>query len=103
METTKGQKLLQTLIARSWEDENFKQELIANPVSVIEKITGKSISNDKKVFVIDQSNSDHVYINIPAKSNLDDLELTEDQLEAVAGGGPITEFAMALEMLLGIF
>ena len=28
-----------------------------------------------------------MYINIPAKLNLEDLELTEEQLEAVAGGG----------------
>ncbi len=86
METTKGQELLQTLITKSWEDESFKEKLIADPKEEIEKITGKSLSGDKKIFAVDQSNPDHVYINIPAKPDLEDVELTENQLEAVAGG-----------------
>ncbi len=88
METTKGQELLQTLITKAWEDETFKQELIASPEQVIEKITGKTYQKNstKKVFVVDQSNPDHIYINIPAKPNFDDKELNEGQLEAIAGG-----------------
>ncbi len=82
----KGQELLQTLITKAWEDANFKERLIANPKEEIERIIGKSLSDDKDVLVVDQSNPDHVYINIPAKPDFDNLELTEDQLEAIAGG-----------------
>lgn len=86
-EQEKGQEILNSIIAKSWEDESFKQELIASPIDTIKKFTGKeSLSEDKKVFVVDQSNPDYIYINIPAKPNLDDVELTEDQLEAVSGG-----------------
>ena len=41
-----------------------------------------------KTFVVkDQSNATNIYFNIPAKPNMDDVELNEDQLDIVAGGG----------------
>ncbi|QVY64636.1 NHLP leader peptide family RiPP precursor [Polaribacter sp. Q13] len=88
MEITKSQKLLQSIIQKAWEDEAFKQELIANPVKVIEELTGEKINlpEDKTLVVKDQTDDSVIYINIPAKLNLDDVELTEEQLEAVAGG-----------------
>ncbi len=96
METTtaqnKGEIFLNSLITKAWEDSEFKKRLIANPKEEVEKIIGKEISNDKKVLVLDQTNPDHIYINIPAKPTLDDVELTENQLETVAGGGsPVTD------------
>jgi len=36
--------------------------------------------------VRDQTDESTVYINIPTKPNTEDVELNEDQLEAVAGG-----------------
>jgi hypothetical protein len=36
---------------------------------------------------VDQSDPDCVYLNIPSEPNLDELQLTDEQLEAVAGGG----------------
>lgn len=89
MKITKTQELLQSVIQKSWEDENFKQELIENPVKTIEQLTGEKINlpAGKTIVVKDQTDEAIVYINIPAKLNLEDLELTEEQLEAVAGGG----------------
>lgn len=89
MKITKTQELLQSVIQKSWEDENFKQELIENPVKKIEELTGEKINlpEGKTIIVKDQTDEAIVYINIPAKLNLEDLELTEEQLEAVAGGG----------------
>ena len=82
----KGQELLDTIIKKSWEDEAFKQELIANPKTTFEEVIGKEIDSDKTIFVEDQTNTDFVYLNIPAKPNLDELELTDEQLEQVSGG-----------------
>jgi hypothetical protein len=91
MEITKEQKLLQTIVQKAWEDTAFKQELIANPVDAIEKLIGKKINlpKGKTIVVRDQTAETVVYINIPAKSNMDDVELNEEQLEIVAGGGNI--------------
>jgi hypothetical protein len=62
--------------------------LIDNPVAAIEKLTGKKMNlpAGKTLMVRDQTDESTVYINIPAKPNLDDVELNEQQLEVVAGG-----------------
>ncbi|QTE23306.1 NHLP leader peptide family RiPP precursor [Polaribacter cellanae] len=89
MELTKEQKLFQTVVQKAWEDTAFKQELINNPIEAIENLTGKRVKlpEGKTVVVRDQTDTSVVYINIPAEPNMDDMELTEEQLEIVAGGG----------------
>lgn len=88
MEISKEQKLFQNLVQKAWEDENFKQELIANPVAAIEKLTGEQVvlPEGKTIVVRDQTDTSTVYINLPAEQKMDDIELNEEQLEAVAGG-----------------
>ena len=44
------------------------------------------ISQGKSLIVSDQTDETIVYINIPAKQDLENMELNEEQLEAVAGG-----------------
>ena len=87
----KSQDLLQTIIIKSWEDASFKQELITNPIDAIEKATGERINlpEGKTLIVKDQTDDSVVYINIPAEPNMEDLELSEEQLEVIAGGGNI--------------
>ena len=89
MELTKKQKLFQTIVSKAWEDNAFKQELIDNPVSAIESLTGErlNIPEGKRVVVRNQTDASTVYINIPAEPNMDDVELTEEQLEIISGGG----------------
>ncbi|WP_086455296.1 NHLP leader peptide family RiPP precursor [Flavobacterium sp. FPG59] len=89
MEFTQEQKLYAEIVQKAWEDASFKQELIANPVAAIEKLTGKKMNlpEGKTLVVIDQTDESTVYINIPAvQKKVDDVELNEEQLEAVAGG-----------------
>lgn len=93
MTFTKEQELLGTIISKAWDDAQFKQELIADPVAAIEKLTGEKVDlpGGKTLVVRDQTDESAIYINIPAKQELSDVELTEDQLEAVSGGiGSIT-------------
>ncbi len=87
MEFTQEQKLYAEIVQKAWEDANFKKELVANPVATIEKFTGKKMNlPEGKTFVVrDQTDESTVYINIPAKAEVD-AELNEEQLEAVAGG-----------------
>ena len=93
MELTKNQEKFQKVIAETlveaWENETFKQELMESPIESMEKLTGEKINfkENTKVVVTDQSDSSTFYFNIPSKPELDDLELTEEQLELVAGGG----------------
>lgn len=87
MEFTKEQQLYAEVVQKAWEDEAFKKELIANPVEAIEQLTGQklNIPEGKTLVVRDQTAEDTVYINIPAKQEAD-AELSEEQLESVAGG-----------------
>ena len=88
MEFTQEQKSYAEIVQKAWESPEFKSELTANPVDVIEKLTGKKINlpAGKTLVVRDQTDESTVYINIPAKKNLENVELNEEQLEAVAGG-----------------
>ena len=88
MELTKEQQLLQTVINEAWENETFKKELVTDPIAAIEKLTGDKVSmpEGKTLVVRDQTDEKTIYINIPAEQQLEDVELNEEQLEAVAGG-----------------
>ncbi|GAA4414964.1 hypothetical protein GCM10023187_45050 [Nibrella viscosa] len=88
MEFTQEQKLYGEIVQKAWEDHQFKAELVANPLAAIEKLTGQKLSlpEGKTLVVRDQTDEGTVYINIPARHSMEDVELNEDQLEAVAGG-----------------
>jgi len=89
MELTQEQKLYQEIIQKAWEDAEFRKELIDNPSDAIEKLTGVKLNlpEGKSIVVRDQTDDSTVYINIPpAEQKMDDVELSEEDLEAVAGG-----------------
>ena len=89
MSLTKEQRLLQTIIHKAWEDSSFKEDLIANPITTIQNLTDVRIRvpQGKTIVVCDQTDESFIYINIPVRQTLDDMELTEEQLEIIAGGG----------------
>jgi len=84
----KGAELIKTLVEKAWESAAFKDQLVKNPAETIEEFTNKSFSlpDNKKIVVEDQTNESVIYFNIPAEPNFDGLELTDEQLELVAGG-----------------
>jgi hypothetical protein len=91
MEQTKGQKILRQVITEAWSNPTFKEQLMANPLEAIEGLTGVSLDvpSGKRIEVRDQTDESTVYINIPAEVDVDDIELTEDQLEIISGGGSL--------------
>jgi len=92
MELTKEQEVLQQVINEAWENEAFKAELLANPVAAIENLTGEKLDlKGKELLVRDQTDEQTIYINIPAEQNLEDVELNDSRLEAVAGGALLTK------------
>ncbi len=92
MELTKEQKILQQVLSEAWRNPAFKQELIAAPEAAIKKLTGESfeLPKGKRLQVFDQSNPDIICLNIPQEPNMDNVELTDDELELVAGGFIVT-------------
>ena len=88
MESRK-QEIIETIMSKAWEDANFRKELLIDPIKAIEKLTGVRmvLPEGKSLVVIDQTDKSKIYVNIPAEPEVESLELTEEQLEAVAGGG----------------
>ena len=84
----RAQEVMDSLITKCWEDDAFKQKLITSPAKTIEQFTGKSFNlpTGKELLVHDQTDESIIYINIPGKVDFSDLQLTDEQLEAVAGG-----------------
>ncbi|SHH76965.1 NHLP leader peptide family RiPP precursor [Flavobacterium defluvii] len=89
MEQKKEEEVLRLVISKAWEDANFRKSLIADPINAIENLTGAKIvlPEGKTLIVNDQTDKSKVYMNIPSEPNIEDIELTEDQLETIAGGG----------------
>jgi len=88
MELTKEQELMQRIINEAWENGTFKQQLVDNPVAAIEKLTGGKLNlpEGKELVVRDQTDDKTIFINIPSNPNMEDVELSEEQLEIIAGG-----------------
>jgi len=91
MDYSNGEVLLNEIIKTAWQDESFKNDLMANPVQAIEALTGKEVNipAGKTIEVYDQTNDSVIYINIPKEPNFDDMELNDEQLEIIAGGDGI--------------
>lgn len=83
------QEIIEAIISKAWEDINYRNELIADPIKAIEKLTGVKVAipEGKTLVITDQTDKSKVYVNIPAEPEIENMELSEEQLEAVAGGG----------------
>lgn len=77
------------VIAKAWKDESYKQELLNNPKVVIGKEFDVEFPDNVTIHVMteDTNNLYFVIPNIPADISFQ--ELSEEQLEAVAGGGTL--------------
>jgi hypothetical protein len=90
----KAENNLQKIYSKAWEDESFKQSLINDPAATLARITkGEFKLEGVKIQVNDQTDSSILYLNIPANPQdlvMDfDMELTEEDLELIAGGGKV--------------
>lgn len=77
------------LIAKAWTDEEFKQELLSDPKGVIERELGTELADDVEIQVIEETPTTF-YLSIPVKPSAGvEGELSDEELEAVAGGKSI--------------
>ena len=74
------------LIAKAWQDKAFKQQLLDNPKSAIAEAAGISLPENIEVEAILET-SNKFYLVIPQlPTQQEELELSDEELESVAGG-----------------
>lgn len=73
------------ITAKAWKDETYKQELLSNPKAIIEKEFGIHFSEEVNLQVLEE-NPNTLYFVLPMSPMAATQELSEEQLEEVAGG-----------------
>ena len=89
MELTERTELLAVIRQKAESDELFKEHLLLNPLKAIEDFTGKPVDLSRnEVLEVNQLEDSSLVINISNSDNsVEDVELTEEQLDIISGGG----------------
>jgi hypothetical protein len=75
------------IVGRTWKDASFKHEFLADPKGTVEKYSGQAMPASFKIVVHEEDpNTMHISLPLPP-ANVG--ELSEDDLEKVAGGTDI--------------
>lgn len=82
----KRAEMERTLVQRSLEEEDFRQRLLDDPKGTVEQELGTQLPEDVGVRVVQES-AQTIYLVLPFRSaDLQAGELSDQELEAVAGG-----------------
>lgn len=83
-----GRDITKSIILEAQQNSEFKNQLIESPEESLKQFLGpeKYVPIGKKIVVENQMDDSIIYFNLIAEPNLDDIELTEEQLETIAGG-----------------
>jgi hypothetical protein len=74
------------IILKSLEDDGFKQELMSNPKAALSRELGvQGLPDSLQINVVEET-PNNIYVVLPAKPSKGG-ELSDAELEAVAGGG----------------
>lgn len=67
------------IVRRAIQDPDFREQLMADPVSVIEEVTGESVPGDVEIVVVENGPKTFHVVLPPA-------DMTIEQMDAVGGG-----------------
>ena len=81
---TTAENPMQKIIARCWEDEEFKKRLMADPAKILDA-EGVNVPDGVSIRVVEDTDQVRTLIIPPEPSHLDD-----DQLNGITGGSLCT-------------
>ena len=73
------------LVRRSLEDESFRKGLLADPKAAVEEELGTRLPRGVRVVAVEEA-ADTIYLVLPLRSTEESGELSDRELEVVAGG-----------------
>jgi hypothetical protein len=86
------------IVALAWQDDDFRRKFVTDPKGQFEARLGTKLPDSLKITVHEEDqNSLHFVIPMTPRANLD--ELTDDELEKVAGGTDLV--LMSISILVG--
>ena len=85
MDANDVKKALADVRTKAINDKAFMAELIDNPRNALASM-GISLPPETDLVVSDQTDESFVYLNLPPKQVVDSMELSDEQMEQVAGG-----------------
>jgi hypothetical protein len=91
------QEIETALVNRAATDQDFKTELTANPKKAIGETYGLRFGDNVRV-VVHQESPDELHLVLPVQFRLSEGELSDQHLEAVAGGTAIVSSAADLNI-----
>lgn len=94
------QELEAKIVAKAWTDEDFRRKFLADPKSQFEEHLGISLP-DALVMTAHQEDANHLHFVIPAKPPGDLDELSDEELEKVAGGIGVITWGLIMSAILG--
>lgn len=98
MELTSAQHMIQQILNEAWSNTSFKAQLLANPLTAIQQLTGLEVvlPPGKTLMVLDQTDTDVVWLRIPPKPSLP----LEEELETRQEIQRLTEYSINLKTVL---
>jgi hypothetical protein len=88
-EASGRQEMERRLIEKSLEDESFRQRLLEDPKGAVEDELGTRLPEEVGVVTVEES-ADTIYLVLPSASPVgQEGEISDSELEAVAGGSSI--------------
>ena len=81
------QEIEERIIAKSWQDDAFKQEILNNPKAVLSREIGQPLPDEVEIRLVEKT-PNIVYLVLPMKpiTPEDDAEISKVELDALAGG-----------------
>ena len=72
------------LVEKCWKDPEFKKQILSDPKGMLERLVGKKLPGDVKIFVHEE-NAETLHFSLPPTPT-NATELSDEDLEKVAGG-----------------